>query len=853
MVECPACKFENSDDSDTCSKCGASLLESLGGIPTEPGHVRGGIAENGVGGEPNLSNEEGRVDESASLGDMQTISDQRDVREHQESPIDASIGDLKTISDEISAEFRIPDRFEILEELPRGGMGIVYRARDRKLGRTVALKHLRPDSVENKKSIDRFAQEAKTIASLNHFNIVQIYDVLGEEKDLLIVMEYVPGGTLEQKVSSDGALSPPVIREIGIHLCDALALAHKRGIYHRDIKPANILLTERGSPKLADFGLARVTEDAASMTIVGAQMGTMYYAAPEQLVSGSNVDARSDIYSLGATLYVLATKEVPRSIRLDRVPGEFRDVIGKCLEESPEKRYQTMMELQEALREEGAAGILQSDASCPKCGRKNPIDVRFCQECGGDLSSLFEKCPECGRENRVDIKYCGGCGANIRLANILVAARRASDSNRLDEAEELWRKAIDTDPGCKEAVDALKAIEDERKRIRAEAARKAEEARIAEERRRAAEEAERKQREAEEARERKEEEQLFGEIEASSTVRLCERYLSQYPKGRYIKSVQIKAEETRKAERHRVAKLVLVLTLMALAAVALGITTLKWNYERRKRQMEQAQRQIEAAAKQRQRQSAATLGVPVEKSVLLAGGVTMELVLIPAGKFMMGSDKGDPDEKPVHEATISKPFYMSKTEVTQAQYQAVMGSNPSYFKGDDLPVESVSWDDAVEFCEKLSDDKEGRDYRLPTEAEWEYACRGGTTTPFYTGGTISTEQANYVYGSGQKGTRRGKTTPVGRFPPNPFGLCDMHGNVWEWCSDWYDKNYYSKSPAVDPQGPATGSLRVVRGGSWRYNPRLCRSAYRGYDAPGRRYGNYGFRVVCSSSAGLDFK
>ena len=225
----------------------------------------------------------------------------------------------------------------------------------------------------------------------------------------------------------------------------------------------------------------------------------------------------------------------------------------------------------------------------------------------------------------------------------------------------------------------------------------------------------------------------------------------------------------------------------------------------------------------------------------------MKLALIPAGKFTMGSPDSEKDhqasEGPQHEVTISKPFYMGAYEVTQEQYEQIMGKNPSNFKGPQNPVETVSWDDAVAFCQALSR-KTGRTVRLPTEAEWEYACRAGTTTPFNTGETISTDQANYdgnyIYGNGRKGEYRQKTIAVGSFKPNTFGLYDMHGNVWEWCSDW--DGSYANANAVDPQGPGSVSYRVLRGGSWNYNPQNWRSAYRVRDDPDYRFSNYGFRV-----------
>ncbi|PMB39180.1 protein kinase [Fischerella thermalis CCMEE 5330] len=233
----------------------------------------------------------------------------------------------------------------------------------------------------------------------------------------------------------------------------------------------------------------------------------------------------------------------------------------------------------------------------------------------------------------------------------------------------------------------------------------------------------------------------------------------------------------------------------------------------------------------------------------LGNGVTLEMVQIPGGKFLMGSPPGEAgrenDEGPQREVTVPG-FFMGKYEVTQAQYQAIMGNNPSNFKGEKRPVEQVSWNDAVKFCEELSK-KTGRTYRLPSEAEWEYAARAGTTTPFYFGETITTDLANYdgnfTYASAPKGEYREETTDVGIFPPNSFGLYDMCGNVWEWCLDKYHNNYN--------EAPTNGSAwleygedtRLLRGGSWYGDSRYCRSASRIRINPDDRGLDIGFRLV----------
>ncbi len=237
----------------------------------------------------------------------------------------------------------------------------------------------------------------------------------------------------------------------------------------------------------------------------------------------------------------------------------------------------------------------------------------------------------------------------------------------------------------------------------------------------------------------------------------------------------------------------------------------------------------------------------VQIEVKLDAKVTMKLALIPAGEFAMGSPDSEmyriKGEGPQHKVTISKPFYMGVYEVTQEQYEAVIGKNPSNFKGATNPVEQVSWDEAAEFCKKLST-KTGKTVLLPTEAQWELACRAGTSTPFNTGQTIGADQANYAalftYGNGVKGENRKRTIPVGSFKPNGFGLYDMHGNVAEWCRDWY--RTYSDKKEADPTGPTSGARRVLRGGGWNALPWDCRSAYR-LIALDDRNRHFGFRVV----------
>jgi formylglycine-generating enzyme required for sulfatase activity len=247
-------------------------------------------------------------------------------------------------------------------------------------------------------------------------------------------------------------------------------------------------------------------------------------------------------------------------------------------------------------------------------------------------------------------------------------------------------------------------------------------------------------------------------------------------------------------------------------------------------------------------------------------GVKLEMVLVPAGKFKMGFTKKELEDFKVdlqedlkkafkrelgkkeidfvdliiskqgeqHEVTLTKPFYMGKNEVTQEQWEAVMGKNPSKTKGAKLPVTDVSWEDCQEFIKKLNKKTDGG-YRLPTEAEWEYACRAGTTTAYSFGDKITPKDANYL------DSKIGEPVAVGSYKPNAFGLYDMHGNVWEWCEDWYDD--YPAGAVTDPKGPATGEKRVLRGGSFYLFESFARSSNRYGITPSARDVFNGFRLA----------
>ncbi len=247
-------------------------------------------------------------------------------------------------------------------------------------------------------------------------------------------------------------------------------------------------------------------------------------------------------------------------------------------------------------------------------------------------------------------------------------------------------------------------------------------------------------------------------------------------------------------------------------------------------------------------EEAATAGVP-KQGDKITNSLGMEFIYIEPGRFMMGSPAGEPhrqDDEQQHAVILAKGYWLGTTEVTQAQWNALMGPNLCYYKGDKLPIETVTWFDAALFCKRLGK-KEEKAYRLPTEAEWEFACRAGTTTAFSFGDVITTDQVNFdgrvnTYGVDEPGEFKHTITAVRTYPANPWGFYDMHGNVEEWCSDWYGP-YDAEEVTIDPAGPDAGKERVLRGGSWLDYQKYARSGKRNKNRPSTSHYSYGFRVV----------
>ncbi len=345
-------------------------------------------------------------------------------------------------------------QYRILGEIGHGGMSVVYLARDVKLGRHVAIKRLNPEFLTDPAMRNRFRREAQLIAALNHIYIVKLYDFDIERTDPRIIMEYVAGPgkppapdwpasslNLEQKLDQNGApltlrASVMLVRK----LCLAMEYAHRNGVVHRDLKPSNILLDEHGEPRLVDFGIARqMVADSDKLTLTGARMLSLGYAAPEQETAPATADARADVYSLGGILYFCLTGENPRFFRDSRVPESLRPIILKAMEREPEQRWSSARDLAEVLSQ--SAGDLISPLTdpgmwrCKWCNSLNPVANRYCAQCNWDG---MESCPECGTETRVGVRFCGRCSTDIKaFEDMRALLARLRDYRRTKEFQRI--------------------------------------------------------------------------------------------------------------------------------------------------------------------------------------------------------------------------------------------------------------------------------------------------------------------------------------------------------------------------------------------------------------------------------
>jgi formylglycine-generating enzyme required for sulfatase activity len=721
--------------------------------------------------------------------------------------------------------------YEIVRELGRGGMGVVYQARHIKLNRPVALKMILAGSHAGPADLTRFQTEAEAIARLRHPNIVQIYEVGEHEGKPFFSLEFCGGGSLEKKLGGT-PLPPKEAASLVETLARAMQAAHEQHVIHRDLKPANVLLADDGTPKITDFGLAKKLDEAAQ-TASGAVMGTPSYMAPEQAGGKSaDIGPLADVYALGAILYecltgrppfkaatavetilqVVGDEPVPPSRLQSKTPRDLETICLKCLHKDPQRRYATAATLADDLRrfldgEPIRARPVGVAEGAVKWARRRPALAALL---GVVLLALVSLAV---------------------LSGNLVAARNDANKKRqaAEEKEAEARKEADKARKARDFLVSIFELSDTRTQTSTLTPRQI------------LDDAEKRiPRDFADQPELRAELQtaidgVYAKItqnaplamllEMRGTVRLQS---SRDPGPQPVPQALLYAGDRLSPADDAQVRLVVLSDL----------------------HQEWLRPGSEATIRRKGCEPAEAISERSED-------IPMTFVRLPKGTFYMGWDDAAKPPKKGVKTEIKEDFEIAVHDVTQGQWQAVMGENPSYFSrfgggrneiksiSDEelklFPVETVSWDDVQAFLKKLNEKEAGRGYlyRLPTEAEWEYACRGGATSEeecsyhFYFGkpsNDLSSEQANFNgilgFGKAPKGPLR-RTTRVGAYPSNKLGLCDMHGNVFQWCADAWEG----------------GSARVIRGGNWINVGRFCQASYRDGFVPAGRHSGLGVRLA----------
>jgi|GEM_PF-578060 len=691
----------------------------------------------------------------------------------------------------------IISQYQITEQIGHGGMATVYKAYQPSLDRYVALKVLATYLSDTEDFIARFEREAKTIAKLRHRNILTIFDYGRHDKSFYLAMEYVRGGTLKERLGWPHPFDYAV--DITTQIGQALAYGHREGIIHRDIKPGNILMAEEDWVLLSDFGLVKMVSDNHQLTLSGASVGTPQYMSPEQ-AQGLHADRRSDIYSLGVVLYETITGQPPfgfdnpvavmRKQVSDPVPPprklrsdtpvEMEEVILKALAKSPEDRYQQMEDFLTDLH--GAYAVI-ADATPPHQYKSQAIP-----RTPPNLNAIRLK-PSVYPNQRRRKRSFPWAGMIITVCLLFIIGLGYLILKDSVTAVASALSPVMPSPTLASVIPAPTS-----------------------------------------------DIIPLAKETVSPEVMLTPALAppSPTPEASTATSTPVPPSPT--------------LTATTLPPTPSSTPT-----------------DLPLTS------TPTITPLPIEAQIWEADGA--EMVFVPAGLFTMGSDTLGEDERPARQVRLDS-FWIDRYEVTNEHFSRFVaetdyqteaeergwgwvktgdewkerdGANWRHPRGPgssiedkmDHPVVLVSWNDASAYCEWAQKS-------LPTEAQWEKAARGPTLD-----GEV---EQNYAWGqefdSEKANTEEGNyndTTPVGYFSPqgdSPYGAADMTGNVWEWVSDWYGSDYYQEAPSSNPAGPANGTNKILRGGSWLFDAFYARTAFRYNIRPDYTYDFAGFR--CSS-------